>query len=91
MDGRELVEQCGQHNPDLVITDIRMPDLDGLDAATQLMEIASRPVIVVSAHHDPQYVERALQNHVLAYLVKPIKRRGLETAIAQVMLRFHEF
>lgn len=90
-DGRELVEQCGQLNPDLVITDIRMPNLDGLDAVAQLRDITPRPVIVVSAHHDPQYIERALQNHVLAYLVKPIKQPDLETAIALVMRRFQEF
>jgi response regulator NasT len=90
-DGRELVEQCIQLKPDLVITDIRMPHLDGLDATAELRDTAPLPVIVVSAHHDPEYVERALQNHVLAYLVKPIKQPGLETAITLVMRRYQEF
>lgn len=90
-DGDELVRQCREELPDLLISDIEMPGMDGLTAAEQLREQASLPIILVSAHHDPKYVERALQNHVLAYLVKPIKQPDLATAITLVMRRFQEF
>ncbi len=89
--GNELVAQCRREKPDLVISDIEMPDLDGLAAADVLREEVKIPMILVSAHHDPHYVERALQNHVLTYLVKPIKQPDLETAILLVMRRFQEF
>lgn len=89
--GRELVDRCREEHPDLIITDIEMPDVDGLKAAEQIRADRPLPVIMVSAHHDGEYVERALQNHVLAYLVKPIKQPDLVTAIAMVMRRFQEF
>ncbi len=89
--GRELVERCREQQPELVITDIEMPDMDGLAASELIRDNAPVPVILVSAHYDEEYVERALQNHVLAYLVKPIKQPDLATAIALVMRRFQEF
>jgi two-component system, response regulator PdtaR len=89
--GRELVEQCREHHPDLVITDIKMPELDGIHASDQLRRDAPVPIILVSAFHDPELIDQALRNHVLAYLVKPIKQADLETAIALAMRRFREF
>ena len=47
--------------------------------------------IVVSAHHDPQLIERATDNHVLAYLLKPIRQHDLEPAIGLAMRRFEQF
>ena len=89
--GKELVDCCRSLKPDLVITDIQMPDMDGLDAAAQIYGDELVPVIVVSAYHEPQYLERAERNHIAAYLVKPIKQEDLEPAIAVVMSRFGEF
>lgn len=89
--GRQLVEQCRALRPDLIITDIRMPDMDGLEAASQLRNEQPIPIILVSAYSDPQYVEAALHNHVLAYLIKPINKEDLEPAIRLVMQRFKEF
>lgn len=89
--GSELVEQCLSTRPDLVITDIKMPDMDGLDAARQICRDSPLPIIVVTAHHDAEYVERAERNHIAAYLVKPIKASNLGPAIAVVMRRFDEF
>src|SRR5262249_15628083 len=51
----------------------------------------SIPVIVVSAYHDSGLLERAQKDHILAYLVKPIKRADLETAIAIAVRRFEQF
>ena len=89
--GRELVERCKALRPDLVITDICMPDLDGLDAAAQVYSSEPVPIIVVTAFHDPAFIQRAEKNHILAYLVKPIKQQDLEPAIAIAMTRFQEF
>jgi len=90
-DGVELIAGCREQKPDLVITDIEMPNADGITATKQLRDEAPLPVILVSAHYDQETVERAMQNHVLAYLVKPIKQPDLATAITLVMRRFQEF
>ena len=57
--GRMLVEQCRLLQPDLVITDIKMPELDGIEAAVQIYRERPVPVILVSAYHDPKLIERA--------------------------------
>jgi response regulator NasT len=85
------VELCRRERPDLVITDIKMPDTDGIAAAVQMYR--ERPVTVnlVSAYHDAELVERAEGDHILAYLVKPIKQTDLGPAIAIAMRRFAQF
>jgi AmiR/NasT family two-component response regulator len=89
--GRELVEQCRRLQPDLVITDIKMPELDGIDAATQIYQHAPIPVILVSAYHDAALIERAEMDHIMGYLVKPIKQTDLEPTIAIAVSRFAQF
>lgn len=89
--GRELIDRCLALRPNLVMTDIRLPDMDGLEAASEIYAAEPVPIIVISAFHDPQLIERAERNYVLAYLVKPIKQHDLEPAIAIAMSRFQEF
>jgi len=89
--GRELVEQCRAAQPDLVIADIKMPDMDGIDAAAEICRDEPIPFILVSAYHHPQLFERASADYILAYLVKPAKQSDLEAAIAIVMQRFRQF
>jgi response regulator NasT len=89
--GRRLVEVCHDLAPDLVITDIKMPELDGIEAATSIFRHRPTPVILVSAFHDPELIARAEQDHVMAYLVKPVKLADLETAIAISMRRYEQF
>jgi two-component system, response regulator PdtaR len=90
-DGQDLVEKCRAITPDLVITDIKMPDMDGIDAATLIYRNGPIPVILVSAYHDPEFIRRAEADHILAYLVKPIKQADLEPAIGIAMRRFGQF
>ena len=89
--GRELVELCRASHPDLVVTDIKMPDMDGIDAAAAICRDEPVPVILVSAYHRPQLFERANAAHILAYLVKPTRQADLEVAIAIAMQRFGQF
>jgi response regulator NasT len=89
--GRELVEQSRATQPDLIITDVKMPLLDGLDAAAEIYATAPLPIIVVSAYHDDQLIARAQHNHIASFLVKPIKQDDLGPAIAIAMERFREF
>jgi response regulator NasT len=89
--GRELVEKCREVKPDLVITDIKMPDMDGIDAASRIYRDGPVPVILVSAYHDADFIRRAEDDHILAYLVKPIKQANLEPAISIATRRFEQF
>jgi len=89
--GRQLVELCRSFPPDLVVTDIKMADMDGIRAAEEINRGQEIPVILVSAHHEPELRERAMQNHVMAYLVKPVKQPDLETAIDLARLRFGHY
>jgi len=88
--GKQLVEHCREQCPDLVITDIKMPQLDGIEACTQICQERPIPVILVSAYHDPTLIERAEADHVLAYLVKPIGLADLQPAISIATRRFAE-
>lgn len=90
-DGRELVDQVRTLKPDLVITDIKMPEMDGIEAASRIAEEFAVPVILVSAYHDPELIHRAVADHILGYLVKPIKQADLEPAIALARGRFEQF
>ncbi len=89
--GAQLVELCQQANPDLVISDIRMPEMDGIDASTAIHKTRPVPVILVSGYHDSELINRAQADHVLAYLVKPIKQVDLIPTIALAMRRFEQF
>lgn len=89
--GRELVDQCRQHQPDLVICDVKMPEMDGIDAAEEVYQFLAVPVILVSAFHDKDLIHRASRRHILAYLVKPIKETDLLPAITVAMDRWQEF
>jgi response regulator NasT len=89
--GEELLSLCRATCPDLVISDIKMPDLDGIEAATRLYQERPVPFILVSAYHDPELIRRAEADHIMGYLVKPIKQADLAPVIALAMRRFEQF
>jgi len=89
--GRELVDQIADAEVDLVVTDIRMPELDGLTAIEQIRELHPVPVVILSALHDGELLDRAKKQWVLAYLVKPVNVNCLQTSIEMAMQRFQEF
>jgi two-component system, response regulator PdtaR len=90
--GRQLVERCEAAAPDLVITDIKMPDLDGVEASVAVNRRRHVPVILLSAHHDSEILARlGTENMIMAYLVKPINEADLKAAIAVARLRFQHF
>jgi response regulator NasT len=86
--GRSLLEQCRATRPDLIITDIKMPDTDGLDAVTALNQEGPVPVILVTAHQDVAYLERAGAGQIMAYLTKPVRPSDLQAAIDLAIVRF---
>ena len=88
--GKQLVEQCRAALPDLVVTDIRMPDMSGLEAAAAVNKERQAPVVLVTAHHDADFLS-AGNGHVMAYLSKPVKPVDLLAAVNLAVLRFEQF
>jgi AmiR/NasT family two-component response regulator len=86
--GRELIEHCRLHGPDLVIADGELPDMDVTDAAEEVCRAGRVPFIVTANHFDPQQIRRSGADHFWAYLTKPINRGHLEGLIPFVLCRF---
>jgi response regulator NasT len=90
--GRQLVELSQLTEPDLVLTDIKMPDMDGLEAAESINHNGREvPVVVVTAHHDPEFLRRAAASHVMAYLIKPVGPADVEAAVTIALARFEQY
>lgn len=88
--GRELIDRCRECDPDLVITDVRMPEMDGLDAGRILHAERPIPMVVVSAYKDDELIDRAAAGNVYAYLLKPINPPELDASIRLALSRFQE-
>jgi two-component system, response regulator PdtaR len=89
--GQQLIELCRARKPDLVITDVKLADMDGLAATNEINREREVPVILVSNHHDGETQARAVQDHVMAYLAKPIKEGDLTAAISLAQARFQDW
>lgn len=79
--GEEALEQVAITEPDLLLLDIRMPGMDGIEVATRLEALANPPAVIFCTAYD-EYALEALQHHAVAYLLKPIREAELARALA---------
>src|SRR5689334_16657624 len=89
-DGEEAVALTSEHRPDLVVMDVKMPRLDGIEAASQIARERIAPVVMLTAFSQRELVERARDSGAMAYLVKPFTIDDLVPAIEMAMSRFRE-
>ncbi len=89
-DGEQAIALAAQHRPDLVILDVKMPRLDGISAAEQIVGRRIAPVIILTAFSQRELVERAGEAGAMAYLVKPFSKSDLVPAIEIAMSRHQE-
>lgn len=83
--GAEALELCRQYQPDMVLMDVRMPDMDGLASTMAIKQEYPRiTVILITIHDSPEYMLMALRAGASGYLLKDIKRQDLISAIRQV-------
>ena len=82
--GRELVEACRDSLPDLVITDVRMPEMDGLAAAAEICRRRPVPVVFVSALHPPTSPDLPRHVRILSWVAKPVGPADLLPLLEQV-------
>ena len=90
-DGATAVRLAREQQPDLVLMDIKMPELDGLEAARILTAENIAPVVLLTAYSQKELVERAQQAGVVGYLVKPFRDSDIQPAIEVALARFEEF
>jgi two-component system, response regulator PdtaR len=90
-DGRSAVNMARELRPDLVVMDLKMPEMDGIAASRVLAADKIAPVLVMTAYSDPEYVEGASAAGVMGYLVKPIRETELAPAIEVALRRFGEY
>jgi AmiR/NasT family two-component response regulator len=89
-DGRTAVELARKLKPDLVILDIKMPEVDGIDAADVLQRERLAPVVLLTAYSERELVERARRAGVAGYLVKPFRESEIMPVIELALARFQE-
>ncbi|MDX6594490.1 MAG: two-component system, response regulator PdtaR [Gaiellales bacterium] len=89
-DGREAVELAAAHEPDVVVMDVKMPRLDGIEAARMILDRRPIPIVMLTAFSETDLVDRAVDAGVFGYLVKPFRESDLLPAIAAARARHAE-
>jgi AmiR/NasT family two-component response regulator len=90
VNGLQAIEMTQSTRPDVVLMDIKLPDMDGIEAARRIYESCPTPVVVLTAYDTPELVEQASAAGVGAYLLKPPDAHEMDRAIAIAMARFDD-
>src|SRR5712691_604133 len=89
-DGEEAVLLARSERPDIAIMDVKMPKLDGIDAARQILDERPIPIVMLTAYGQDELVSRAVEAGVFGYLVKPFRESDLLPAIHAARARHDE-
>jgi AmiR/NasT family two-component response regulator len=89
-DGEQAVALARVHLPDLAVMDVKMPELDGIEAARQMLEQRQIPIVMLTAFSEATLVGRAVDAGVFGYLVKPFRESDLLPAIEAARARHAE-
>ncbi|HRV94306.1 MAG TPA: response regulator [Anaerolineae bacterium] len=87
-DGREAVDLTRTEQPDVVLMDIEMPYLNGIEAAAEIQQHCPTPVVILTAYDTPELIIKASEAGIGAYLRKPPHAKELQIAITVAMARF---
>ena len=90
-DGQSAINMARELAPDVVVMDIKMPGLDGIEAAQVLTQEKVAPVVLLTAYSQKELIDRAKEAGVVGYLVKPFRETDLTPAIELALARFAEF
>ncbi len=89
-DGQEAVELARSERPDVAVLDVKMPRLDGIEAARRILEERPIPIVMLTAYGQEELVQRAAEAGVFGYLVKPFREQDLLPAIFTARARHDE-
>jgi response regulator NasT len=90
-DGVEAVELAGTLEPDVILMDVKMPRLDGIEAARRILERRSLPIVMLTAFGQEELVTRAVDPGVFGYLAKPFRQQDVIPALVAAQSRHQEF
>ena len=88
--GAEAVELARELEPDVAVLDLKMPELDGIEAARRILAERPIPIVMLTAYSERTVVERAIDAGVFAYLVKPFRETDVVPAIRSAVTRHAE-
>ncbi len=88
--GVEALSLARQHKPDVILMDVKMPELDGIEAARQIRYARLAPVVLLTAYSQADLVAKAAESGVYGYLIKPVREDQLLPALSMAMNRFHD-
>jgi len=89
-DGEEAVALARETEPDIALLDVKMPRLDGIEAARRILDERPIPIVMVTAYGERELVSRAVEAGVFGYLVKPFREQDLLPAIRTARARHEE-
>lgn len=90
-DGASAVEMAAKLNPGLVLLDLKMPGMDGIEAAKAITARDPIPIILLTGYSTEELTVKAIEAGVFAYLLKPVTKKQLEPAIRLALARYEEF
>ena len=88
--GVEALRLAAEHEPDVILMDVKMPELDGIEAARQLSHAQLAPVVLLTAFSQDDLVQKARQSGVYGYLLKPVREEALVPALHMAIGRYQE-
>jgi two-component system, response regulator PdtaR len=89
-DGNEALQLASIRNPDLIIMDIKLPGMDGIEVAHAINRQDPKPILFLSAYSDTKFIKRVKEMGALTYVVKPVTLKKILPSIVLTMERFRE-
>ncbi len=89
-DGLEAVERARETSPDVAIFDLKMPGLDGIEAARRVYAERPIPIVMLTAYADRSSIDRAVGAGVFGYVTKPFRREDVVPAVLSALARHEE-
>jgi len=87
--GLDALELMQKFFPDIILMDVKMPGMDGIEAVTAINQLRPTPIILLTGKKDEETIRRAIEAGVMAYLVKPIREEDLLPTIELAISRFN--
>ncbi len=89
--GEEALPMIEETRPDVVILDVKLPGIDGIETTRRLVERDNTPVIILTAYADPEFIEGAAGAGAFTYLLKPVSKEALNANLKVAVARAAEF
>ena len=87
--GVEAIKLCKEYKPDIVLMDVKMPELDGIEAARQIGFHHEAPVVLLTSYSQQDLINKARESGVYGYLIKPVREEQLVPTLEMALGRYH--